>query len=649
MSNHSEKLILEKLTLLVQQNLDNPSFSLDSIGKELGMSRSQLHRTVKNQTQLSITLFARSVKLQKAKELLSTTDQRISEIAYSVGIDSPQSFSRYFTDEFGLSPSEFRRLKDEQSIEVTKTNEDSFIPQSQDSEPLIKENSFAQTTENKIIIKSKNSYRWIGLLILLLAGIGFVVWKQSTANANKPVAFAESESSVAILPFKNMGDAKNEYFSEGVMEQIHSSLALIENLKIISKTSSSQYRDTQKSIPLIAKELNVSYILEGTVLQIDGKVRISVELSKASENRAVWTKNYEGEMKDVFGYMSSVAKEIAGELNQKLSATLNKKLDKVPTENLNAYNEYLQGRQLMRARTKEKLESALLKFDKAIGLDANFADAYAQRATTYFLLLEDNHIDSKTGIKLVEQNALTAIRLQAENGIAYAILGRVYQKQNKWEQSATSYQIALKNNPNDAQINYWYSLTLRSVGELESAIQYSAKALALDPLFPTAFVGHVGNLMYAGKMDEARKTLEDGKALFSDFYMYYWASGFYYIFLNDFNTALSEFNKGIKLTYTVGFATMIAYCEAKIGHKEIAETYLKSLTNTPENYDSFAIVNAGLGNADLCIEYLQKGIDADNLPKYLKVSPLFKFLHTDSRFQAVLQKAGLANQQKKSL
>ena len=102
MSNHSEKLILEKLTLLIQENLDNPSFSLNSLSEELGVSRSQLHRTVKNQTQLSITLFARSVRLQKAKELLSTTDQRISEIAYSVGIDSPQSFSKYFTDEFGV-------------------------------------------------------------------------------------------------------------------------------------------------------------------------------------------------------------------------------------------------------------------------------------------------------------------------------------------------------------------------------------------------------------------------------------------------------------------------------------------------------------------------------------------------------------------
>ena len=647
MSNHSEKLILEKLTLLVQENLDNPSFSLDSLGKELGISRSQLHRTVKNQTQLSITLFARSVKLQKAKELLSTTDQRISEIAYSVGIDSPQSFSKYFTEEFGISPSEFRRLKEEQNVEIAEF--DNGFPQSHDSQPPVRGVSESQAVENKAIVKQKNNYWWIGLGLFLLAGIGFVVWKQSTASANKSVAFAESESSLAILPFKNLGPTETAYFSEGVMEQIHSSLALIENLKIISKTSSSQYQDTKKSIPQIAKELNVSYILEGTVLQIDGKVRITVELSKASENRAVWTQNYEGEMKDVFGYMSSVAKKIAGELNQKLSATLNKKFDKAPTENINAYNEYLQGRQLMRARSKEKLESALLKFDKAIGLDANFADAYAQKAITYYLLVEDSHIDSKAGIKLVEQNALTAIRLQAENGTAYAILGVVYQKQNKWEQANTSFQIALKNNPNDAQINYWYSLMLRSVGELESAIQYSAKALTLDPLFPTAFVGHVGNLMYAGKMSEARKTLEEGKALFGDFYMYYWASGFYYVFSNDFNTASGEFNKGNEMVSAVNFRSMGAYCEAKMGHKEAAETYLKSLADTPENHDSFAIVHAGLGNADLCIAYLQKGVDADNLPKYLKVSPLFKFLRTDSRFQAVLQKAGLDNQHIKGL
>ena len=389
--------------------------------------------------------------------------------------------------------------------------------------------------------------------------------------------------------------------------------------------------------------MNVNYILEGTVLQLDKKVRITVELSRANDNRVVWSKNYEGEMKDIFGYMSTVAKEIATELNQKLSVSLNKKLEKVPTQNINAYNEYLQGEQLLKARSKDKMEVAILKFDKAIGLDPNFADAYAQKASAYYLLGDDNHIDLKTSIKLVEQNALTAIQLDAENGMAYANLAKVYQKQNKWEQANASFKIALKNSPNDTQINYWYSLMLRSVGEVDKAILYSTKAITLDPVYPTVFVGHVGNYMYAGKMKLAQKALEDGKPLFGEFYMYYWAKGFYYIFQNDYETALREFDKGFGMNHVGSFKRMMVYCQAKLGQKEAVETYLKSLKESPENYENFATTYAGLGKADKRIEYLQKMSEIGITPNYLKVSPLFAFLHSDARFEAILQKNGLVN------
>ena len=617
MSN-PDKEIIEKINQLIQENIENAKFSVDDVCQNLGLSRTQLHRAVKEQTQLSTSLYIRKIKLQKAKELLATTGLRISEITYAIGIDSPQSFSKYFIDEFGISPSDFRK-SNWQNSKDTAAEKIQEIPEKLIQPPVPKPN-----------------YRWLGLGILLIIALGVWAWLQTSAS--------NVESSIAILPFKNLGSAETAYFSDGVMEQIHASLARIDKLKIISKSSSAQYKDTKKSTAQIAKELNVNYILEGTVLQVGQKVRITVELIRANDNRTVWSNNYEGEMKDIFGYMSAVAKEMASELNQKLSATLSKKLEKVPTQNLNAYNEYLQGEQLIKARTKEKIEAGILKLDKAIGLDPNFADAYAYKALAYYLLGEDNYIDTKKSIKLVEQNALIAIQLDAENGVAYASLGKGYQEQNKWEQANTSFQIALKNSPNDAQINYWYSLMLRSIGEFDAAIRYSTKAVALDPLYPSIWVGHIGNCIYAGKLEMAKKSIDEGKLLFSDFYMYYWATGYYYISLKDFKTALSEFKKGDQLANNVkAFKTMIAYCQAKLGQKEPVENYLKLLPNIPNNYDSFAVVYAGLGDTEHCINYLQKGAEVDNLPNYIKISPLFTFLHADARFTAVLQKIGLDN------
>lgn len=618
--------ILQKLNLLIEENFENSKFSIDEICTNLGLSRSQLHRFIKEQTQLSTSLYIRKIKLQKAKQLLVTTQLRISEIAYSIGIDSPQSFSKYFTEEFGISPSDFRKsqenLVEEMVVEITPKEE-----------RVIQKKLFLLSQKHKFY-----RFRWLGLGLLLLTILGLGFWLKYSLEKN-----ANVEGSIAILPFKNLGKPENVFFSDGVMEQIHTSLAVIDNLKIISKTSSLQYRNTQKTIPQIGKELNVNYILEGTVLQLAQKVRITVELSRANDDMVVWSKNYEGEMKDIFGYMSTVAKEIANELNQKLSISLSKKLEKVPTQNINAYNEYLQGQQLMKARTKEKMEAAILKFEKAIGLDPNFANAYAQKASAYYLLGEDSHIDWKASIKLVEQNALTAIQLDAENGMAYANLAKVYQRQNKWEQANASFKIALKNSPNDAQINYWYSLMLRSVGQVNKAVQYSTKAITLDPVYPTVFVGHVGNYMYAGKMKLAQKALEDGKPLFGEFYMYHWASGFYCIFQNDYKTAQEEFNEGFQMSGIADFKRIAIYCQAKLGHKKVAETYLQSLEEIPENYESFATIYAGLGNTDKCIEYLQKEVETSNMPNYIKVSPLFAFLHSDARFEAILQEIGLAN------
>ncbi len=630
---------IERLDNFLDENLDDSELSIEILCKELGISRSQLHRIVKEKANLPVTLYVRKRRLKKAQSLLATTELRISEIADAVGINNPTNFSKYFIEEFNVSPTDFRKQFQEQE-NVNLIDETFPIHHS------------AVSFESQVIIPTKSKltfhrfylYAAVGVMVILVGSSYFFSRSQKDKTATNNIDLQLiTENSIAILPFKNLGSPENSFFCDGVMEQIHGSLSLLENLKVISKSSSMLFRDTQKPIPQIANELHVKYILEGSVLQIDQKIRITVELSDASENRSVWTKSYDGDFKDVFTYMSKVAKEVAGELNQKLSRGLADKIDKSPTKNLAAYNEYLRGKQLLQTRVMEKIEASIVKFSNAITLDSTFADAFVNEALAYFLLSEDQIIDEQTGYKLAEKNALTAIRIDSENGLAYAILAYIYQRQNKWDQAITTYQIALNFSPNDAQINYWYSLTIRSVGRLDEAIKYSTKAVSLDPLAHNIYGGHIIGCAYAGRFDFAEKAIKDGELIFNDSHLFHNAKGFYFIKRKNYAAALNEFRICHKLNpKAIYFEIMIAFTQAQLGQLSSVEAYLKALPQKPENYKYFAIVYAGLGNKELCLKYLDMAADNNDSPNYLKVSPLFDFLHQDARFEAILQQLGLS-------
>ena len=642
---NSEKELIEKLNKLIEVNLDNSNLTGDEIYRELAVSRSQLFRVVKEHAQLSISLYVRHRKLLKAKELLDSSDLKISEITYQIGIDSPQSFSKYFTQEFGVSPSEYRKNK-------VSTHQNTTVDTLELEEPpfIIDHNIPVLTSDlhNRHPLHVPKKYLYFGaiLAVFMVIALGFYFTQNKTVLLPKTetLAVENTDNSIAVLPFKNLGTPATAIFADGLMEQVHSSLAHIAELKVISKTSSMLFRDSKSAVSQIAHELHVGYILVGSILQIDKKVKVSVELIKGAEDRTIWTKNYDGEAQNVIAFMNKVAKEIAGELHQKLSAQLSERLDKVPTTYLEAYNEYLQGKQLLLTRESSKVEACLLKFDAAIAMDPNFSLAYSNKAAAYYSLGNMQQIARDSSFKLAEKAALTAIRLDAENGMAYAVLANIYKDQNKWEQALTTLQIALKHSPNDAQINYWYSIMLRSIGKFEKAIQYSTKAIGLDPLHSIALIGHIGNCSYARRFDLTQKAIKDGELLFNDAYMLHWAIAFYHIHLEDYDNALKEFQKGQLLNPKLkDFDMMIAYTQAKLGHTEWAKVYLHSLTPTVNNYTKFATVYAGLGDKEQCLKYLEMGAALNIVPEYFKVSPLFKLLHSEKRFEDILQKFGFLN------
>lgn len=629
----TDKNFIEQLNQLIDKNILNRDYSIDDICLELGMSRSQLFRLVKEETDLSISRYIRRRRLLKGKELIEITDHKIAEVAYEIGLDSPQTFTKYFTEEFGVSPSEYRKNREKESFEETSPEELEVI-QVSDSQTVEELVEGALPVANK---QGKYKYMALALLVIMLVAVGFWIIKGSGA-------FSESENSIAVLPFKSNGNPEAELLAEGVTDQIHGSLATLRHLKVISKNSSELFRESKKTVPQIASELRVAYVLGGTTTHNGARVRITMELVKASEDRVVWIRQYEGKASEIIDLINKIAQDITKRFQLKPSQSLAAKSNQMPTDNPQAYNEYLQGKQLLATRTKEKLLASITKFDRAIALDSNFSDAYACKASAYFSLGNLSHIDLDSSFRMTEREVLKSIRLDADNAQAYGLLAAVYRDEYRWEQANSTFQIALRCNPNNAQVNYWYSLMLRSLGLLEEALKYSSRAVALDPLSPVILGGHIRNCSYANKQEMTKEVIENGKLLFNDSFLFYWSTGYHYLEIKDYPAALRDLTKARQLNPSVkGLEAALVYTKARLGQVPAAKTYLATLPETPDNYTFIAMVYAGLNDKQNCLRYLEKMASLGKTPTDVKVSPFFHFLRGEARFNALLQQFGLVN------
>jgi TolB-like protein/AraC-like DNA-binding protein len=631
---------IEKVDKIVDDNFDQPDFGIDNICRELGVSRSHLYRQVKEHTQLSISLYIRKRKMIKAAELLRSSPMKTSEISYLIGIDSPQSFSKYFAQEFGVSPTAYRRpnVEDIETVSEEKTAAFTAPPKDVPPEATLSEDIPARKRP------AVSRHIWLGawLLLILLVVSGAAFWMQRAEVA--PTTESDTptfENSIAVMPFKNLGPEKTDYLCVGVRDQIHGSLALINKLKVIATSSSDRYKDTHTPVDTIAQDLGVNYLLEGSVLVVDQQLRIRVELVSTVDRRTVWTKAFVGQMPAVFDLLNQVAKEVSLELNQKLSDNFERQKNRKTTSSLFAHNEYLKGRQLILSRKKEQLLASVVHLNRAVHADPRFSDAFAQLSVAYHLMAENGVIPRDSSVKLGEQYALAAIRLDPNCGMAFAALANLYREQQKWEQAEAAYRIALTHQPNDAMINYWFSLLLRITGDVNEAMRYSMKATALDPLHPVIHGGNVLNCLYANQTELAQKCLNEGKDLFNESFAYHMACTTFYTVKHHYKKALlhaveaERLNPGLKMT------SQIVFLKARDGRTDEVLAYLKALPEKPENDAARSFIYSGLRNKEKSIDYLLKATSHGRIPGDIKVSPVFEIMRDDPRYQATLKKFGL--------
>ena len=477
----------------------------------------------------------------------------------------------------------------------------------------------------------KHSVRWqqwaaIGATIAIaLAAVGTRYLRPS-----KPARIG----SVAVLPFTNEGgDPQQQYFADGMTEELITELSQVSSLKVISRTSVMRYKGTSKALPEIAKDLGVDGIIEGSVLRSGDRVRITAQLIHAPSDTHLWAKRYEGDLRDVLTLQSDVALAIVGEVKSKVTSQEQTRLAAARTVNPEAYELYLKGRYEWNKRTEEGLKKSLEYFQQAISLDPNYALAYSGVADSYSTLANNSLAPGIVVYPKAKAAALKALELDATSAEAHSSLAFVvFEYDRNPEAALKEFQVAIKLNPNSATAHHWYAYRLAEMGRSEEAFREIEQARRLDPL-SIRINANVALILYFGRQYDraiiaARKALElepnDSATLerLGDIYLQKGMPA----------EALAEFRRVSKDDYPEAYAAA--------GNRKEAFRILRRLKEQPRS-DPYGMARAytGLGQKDEAMLCLQKGVNtyAGGMDR-LKVEPAFDPLRSDSRFQELLRR-----------
>jgi TolB-like protein/DNA-binding winged helix-turn-helix (wHTH) protein/Tfp pilus assembly protein PilF len=497
------------------------------------------------------------------------------------------------------------------------------------------------------------STRWLrlavpaGALVLLLAAVtAFLLHLRSreTAAAMAPPTI----SSLAVLPLENISnDPEQEYFVEGMTDEIITDLAKLPGLRVISRTSAVQYKGTHKSLPEIARELNVDAVVEGTVMRQGDRVRIRAQLIYAPRDQHLWAEAYEGDLKDVFALQAEVAEDIAGQIRLALTSQQQQRLAVSHPIDPEAHELYLKGRYFWNKRDPQDVAKSVQYFQQAIERDPNYAAAYAGLADAY-VFTGSSSAPAEQTMAQAKVAAEKALQLDSNLADAHAALGLIapYFGWN-WTDAKRHYELAIALNPNYATGHHWYAEGyLIPVGQIDQAIAEMRKAQELDPLSPVIATDLGKELYFARRYDDALVQFHHALELDPNFYSAHnWLSDTY-LEKGMYQEAIAELEKAKPYREERLYVRETAYLYARMGRRADAEEALaKSLElsrGKPVNSGAVALIYAGLGEKDKAFSWLYKAC-AENayFMTSLKYWSVFDILRADPRFDSLLQCVGL--------
>ncbi|MEO8561024.1 MAG: BTAD domain-containing putative transcriptional regulator [bacterium] len=453
-------------------------------------------------------------------------------------------------------------------------------------------------------------------------------------------------ASVAVLPFRNLGvGAENEYFADGITEDVIAHLSKIRALKVISRTSVMRFKAREESLKEIGLLLGATALLDGSVRRVGDRVRIVAQLVDTETDRHLWSETYDRRMTDIFGIQTEVALHIAAALEAELSPDERERMGREPTKDVLAYQFYLQGRQWLIKYTAESMTLAVGCFDRAIARDPDFALAHASRAMAYVELVELGAVAPNVGYHNAVDAARRAVAIDPDLGEGHCALGYLAAVgEFDWPLAEREFERALELSPSSADSHDLYGRVCSALEQYDRAIALLLRAQELDPLAHRVDIATT--LLRAGRFVEAVRRAEEAVDL-DPFDRAHATLGWAYFLSGRRSEGIAQMEKAAALSPRgTMWLAQLGEAHGLAGDLPMARAILAALEDRARvSYVSpyhFAYVYTGLGDADRAMDNLERAAAEHAGPAYaIKGSFLFAPLREHPRFHALLRRMNL--------
>ena len=474
---------------------------------------------------------------------------------------------------------------------------------------------------------------WTALVLLSIAACltWFLPWQPRTKAVH----------SLAVLPLVNMsGDASQEFFADGMTDELITQLGRISTLRVISRTSAMTYKSVHKPLAEIARELDVDAVVEGSVLRAGERVRITAQLIQTSDDKNIWGDSYEGEVRDTLLLQAKVARAVTDHVRATLKQGQQSAPERTRVVDPLAYENYLKGRYFLNKRTSDGLRTAIRYFRQAIDTDRSYAEAYSGLADAYALAgdWEYDVLSTREAFPKATAAASKALELddtlsEAHTSLAFAL--DLYGWD--WDVAQSEYEAAIRLNPGYATAHHWYAWHLMLMGKRTEAIAELRQAESLDPLSLIVSADIADALCinhdYDAAIEQSRRTIE----LEPRFAVGHYELGQALVQTHRFDEAIAEFRKAIEISgHGSVFDSGLAYAYAVSGHRAEALKIADDMKADRETYPSaeahIALIHAGLGDREAALSWLNKAYEARFNPSIL-LRPAFDLIRRRCRIQ----------------
>lgn len=468
--------------------------------------------------------------------------------------------------------------------------------------------------------------------------------------SNLNISPGSKKESLAVIPFVNLSpDPDNEYFSDGITEEILNALAKFDKLLVTSRTSSFAFKGKNVDIREIGKQLGVKSVLEGSVRKFGNRVKVTAQLIDTRDGYHRWTESYERDIKDIFEVQDDIAKSISKKLLENFSIELKKEVSiKSPTSNMEAYNLYLKSSHFWKRWTPTDIRKSLEYLEKAITLDENFAQAYSALSGCYVYLAAFGQIQSSIAFPKAKIYALKALELDNSLPDSHLSLAMVNFFDWKWDEAYKSFVKTLELNPNSATAHQYFAYYMIAIGNTKKAIAESEKALEIDPLSIPINASLADTYSHCGLLIEAKEQYLKTLELDPSFRAAINGLGWVHYHLGEIDEAIEKFKLSQKLIGDLMMAnSALGFIYARIGKQEEFQKALDHLKKREQkeksvsfNFD-YAIINLGLKNYDKVFEYLNKAFEEKIGGLIFIRGKNWKEIHDDERFKDLMKRMKL--------